>query len=288
MKQTRSPRRAGSAALVMAATAAILASGGAAASTWSDTSLSWRYGTDFREPTDPNKITKNIYGLTHASGYKYGINFFNVDLLASNSKDPGANNTGGAHEAYVVYRNTVDLGAVSGAKLGGGPIRSYGATIGFDWNAKQDFFGSAKRMLVIGPTVMFEVPGFLQFSILAAKERGHTNIPGTVSPSGDVSFKTYAIFDVDWGIGFSAGPVPVKFGGYAAYNTAKGADEFGGGTRPEIHTDFSLMFDVGALFGVKDTFKVGPEYEYWHNKFGNLPGVGTTARTPMIRAEYHF
>ena len=49
------------------------------------------------------------------------------------------------------------------------------------------------------------------------------------------------------------------------------------------------MFDLGSMVGAsKNTFLLGPEYEYWRNKFGNKPGVGTLARTPMIRLEYHF
>jgi hypothetical protein len=41
----------------------------------------------------------------------------------------------------------------------------------------------------------------------------------------------------------------------------------------------------------KNTFRVGFEYQYWKNKFGNseaVAGPGTLAKTPMVRAEYHF
>jgi hypothetical protein len=38
-----------------------------------------------------------------------------------------------------------------------------------------------------------------------------------------------------------------------------------------------------------NSFKVGLEYQYWRNKFGNPHNIpGSTAKTPMIRAEYHF
>jgi hypothetical protein len=44
--------------------------------------------------------------------------------------------------------------------------------------------------------------------------------------------------------------------------------------------------------GPKQAFKVGLEYEWWRNKFGNdykgPAGQGAFAKTPMIRAEYHF
>ena len=58
----------------------------------------------------------------------------------------------------------------------------------------------------------------------------------------------------------------------------------------------ALMADVGAMAGgPKSTFKAGIGYEYWRNKFGNPTtaagagaGPGATARTPMVRVEYHF
>ena len=103
------------------------------AADWSDTSLGWRYGTMFAEPyvNKPDggrqDIGKNIVSLTHSSGYQYGTNFFNADLLLSDSKDPGKGTSGGAQEAYVVYRNMVDFGKIFKKDLSLGPMRSFGA-----------------------------------------------------------------------------------------------------------------------------------------------------------------
>src|SRR5947208_4152506 len=83
----------------------------AQAADWSDTSIGYRYGTRFAEPFNNSDITKNIVNLSHVSGYKYGKNFFNVDFLMSSDADPSsAGAASGAHEAYVVYRHTLDLG----------------------------------------------------------------------------------------------------------------------------------------------------------------------------------
>src|SRR5471030_3221842 len=97
--------------LLLAAGALALTCGVAQAADWSDTSLSLRYGTTFAEPFDNNAdgsrtdIKKMIFAVTHISGYKYGTNFFNLDLLQSNSADPGGGTPGnaGAQEAYLVY-----------------------------------------------------------------------------------------------------------------------------------------------------------------------------------------
>ena len=65
------------------------------------------------------------------------------------------------------------------------------------------------------------------------------------------------------------------------------------GTKPETNIDMMLMYDLSPLVNAqKKTFRVGLEYQYWRNKFGNdhkgAAGKGAFAKTPMIRAEYHF
>ena len=124
------------------------------AADWSDTSIGYRYGTQFAEPVNANAIAKDIINLNHVSGYKYGSNFFNADLLMSDDKDPGGKNaTSGAQEVYVVYRHTLDLGKVTGSSYAMGPVRGVGLVGGFDWNTKNDAgYNSKKRMLVAGPS----------------------------------------------------------------------------------------------------------------------------------------
>jgi nucleoside-specific outer membrane channel protein Tsx len=267
------------------------------AADWSDTSLSLRYGTAFAEPYDNNAdgsrtdITKAIFALTNVTGYKYGSTFINIDFLQSNSKDPGGGIAGnpGAQEVYGVFRNTLDIGKVTGMALKMGPVRGYGVTAGIDVNTKNDGYASKKRMFVVGPTVMFEVPGFLNVSALLFDE---SNAPNAIARR--YHYKNHAAFEADWGIGI--GDLPLSFNGYAQFITAKGKDEFGAQTAPETHLDMDLMLDVGSLAGLsKKTWLVGVEYEYWRNKFGNktatgpfLAGDGATASTPMVRVEYHF
>ena len=88
------------------------------AADWSDTSLSYRYGTQFAEPFNNQDITKSIVNFSNVSGYKFGKNFVSVDFLLSSEVDPSsAGAATGAHEAYVVYRHTLDIGKVSGRDL---------------------------------------------------------------------------------------------------------------------------------------------------------------------------
>jgi nucleoside-specific outer membrane channel protein Tsx len=259
----------------------------AQAADWSDTSLGLTYGSKFREPFNTSDISKNIYTLKHVSGDKYGQNFFAADLLQSNSKEalPG-DTTGGAQETYVVYRRLFDLQKITGNSYAMGPAKGMGITAGFDWNTKNDAYGSKKRMLVVGPTWMMDVKaGYVNVSLLALSE---SNAPNGVSR---YNYKTHFDLNVVWGV--ATGIDNLGFEGYADYIGAKGANEFGDGTKPETHINASLMYDVSAALGAaKNTFKLGGGYEYWKNKFGNDykggAGTGAFAKTPFVKAEYHF
>jgi nucleoside-specific outer membrane channel protein Tsx len=259
---------------------------------WSDNALSYRYGTRFAEPFNPEDIKKNIVNFSHASGYKYGKNFLSVDALFSDSSDPSsAGSTSGAHEVYVLYRHTLDLGKVMGREFKAGPVRGIGLTAGIDANFKHDAgYNSRKRMLVAGPTLMLDVPGFLDVSLLAIWESNAPYNSFTNVSTPRYHYDTHPMLQAAWGIPFNVG-IPLSFEGYANFIAAKGRDEFGGGTAPETNVDMQLMYDISAMVGAaKNTFKVGLEYQFWKNKFGNSDhqNPGATARTPMVRAEYHF
>jgi hypothetical protein len=263
------------------------------AAEWSDTYIGYRYGSKFAEPFEGDSISKDIVNLNHVSGYKYGTNFFNADILLSDDDDPAdANSTEGAREVYVVYRHTLDLGKVMGKDYSYGIIRGMGMTAGFDYNNKNDSgYNSKKQMLVLGPTLMFDVPGFFNVSLLALWESNAPCNDFTNTCVSRYDYDTHAMLSLAWGI--PIGSSPFSFEGFALFIDDKGTDEFGGDTKAETNIDMQLMLDAGAVAGgPKNTFKVGLEYQYWKNKFGNdsdgPAGSGAFAKTPMIRAEYHF
>jgi nucleoside-specific outer membrane channel protein Tsx len=280
---------------ILAASVLAACAGTAAAADWSDTSIGYRYGTKFAEPYESNSINKSIVNLTHASGYKYGTNFLNVDLLLSDSKDPvGPGSKSGAQEIYIVYRHTLDLGKITGQDFKFGPVRGLGLTGGFDVNDKNDSgYNSRKRMLVAGPTLMMDVPGFLNVSLLYLWESNAPYNKFTGTQTDRYSYDVHPMLTAAWGIPFNLGPVPLSFEGFANFIASKGQNEFGGGTKPETNIDMQVMYDVSPHIGAaKNTFKAGLEYQYWRNKFGNdhtkAAGDGAFAKTPMVRVEYHF
>ena len=278
---------------ISVAAALVVACSAGQAADWSDTYIGYRTGSKFAEPFGSNDIHKDIINFSHVSGYKYGSNFFNVDYLMSDEKDPAfAGATHGAREVYIVYRHTLDLEKVSGTAFKFGPVRGLGATAGFDVNTKDDAgYNSKKQMFVLGPTVFLDVPGFLNVSLLLLWE---SNAPySTFSHTGvpRYSYKKHPMLTAAWGI--PLGGSGFSFEGFMNYIAAKGTNEFGGGTKPETNFDGQIMYDASPLVGAAPrTFKVGVEYQYWRNKFGNNhngpAGDGAFAKTTMIRAEYHF
>lgn len=251
---------------------------GAHAAEWSDTAIGVRYGTTFAEPYNAKDIEKTIVNLTHASGYGYGTNFFNADFLISDRND------GNAQEMYLVYRHTLDLTKVSGRSMAFGPVRGVGLTAGFDVNTKNDTgYGSKKRMLVVGPTLMVDVPGFLNVGLYALWE---SNRPRTIPER--YFYDVHPMLSVAWGV--PVGKTGLLFEGYLNWIAAKGRNEFGGPTSPEINLDAVLWYDVSSHIGAgPKTFRLGVGYQYWRNKFGNPKSVpGSLAKTPMVRADFHF
>lgn len=51
-----------------------------------------------------------------------------------------------------------------------------------------------------------------------------------------------------------------------------------------------LMLDVGSLVGFQPKkLEAGVGYEYWHNKFGNVPPLsGTEQNSVFVEVGYHF
>lgn len=278
-------------AIASALLSSVLLSTTASALTWSDNSIGWRYGTQFAEPFKNNSdgsktdITKQIYSFTHASGYTYGTNFLNVDFLQSSKEPNGAQAGGkGTQEAYLVYRNNIDIGKVFKTNLSSQGIRGYSLTLGADWNTKNDSYGSKKQMIVVGPTIDFDVPGFLSLSALVMFESNKSALV-----NNRYNYDPHAAFQLTWGI--PLGQTPLSFEGFALWIDSKGKNEFGGKTAAETNIDARVMYDLSSFWGKNDkTFRAGFEYQYWHNKFGNptTGNKGATASTPMLRVDYHF
>lgn len=263
----------------------------------SDTSLSYGFGTHFGEPYAGNDVTRNVLGITHHSDYKYGSNYFKGQVEMSDKHDAaGPGTDSGGQDVSLSYRNTLSFGKVFGKPdaFGFGPVKDLGITAGFDFdNRDASYYESRKRTALVGPTVMFKVPGYLNASVLSAWESDAPYNKVTGIQSSRHTYDAYPVLSVDWGIPFSLGSVGLSYEGNLSYAAAKGTNAFGDKTKPETNLDMRVMYDVGQWMGAgKDTVRLGLEYQYIHNEDGfdhNGPaGKGADTSTPLVRAEYHF
>lgn len=260
--------------------AATLCVAGTHAADWSDNSVGLRIGNSFAEPGNTNKIGKAILNFTHVSGDRLGANYFNINMLASDSKDPAGGGGGGAQEFYGLYQRSFSIGALSGNKTGYGFAKDLLLVGRLDVGAKNDAFASRPRKLRLGVSVALPVSaGFFDVGASLYKETNHNGIVGK-----DVTFDPAAALSAAWSI--PVGGVAV-FGGFADVVGPKGKDGFGADTKTEILARTTLMFDVA---GAKSGIKAGFGMEYWKNKYGNNAAIvpGAKQTTGLLLTEYHF
>ena len=255
------------------------------AADWSDASIGYYYGTAFKEPGSAQNVKKSVTTLSYVGGYKYGVNFFTLDMLKSNGANAaaGEGNTRGAQEVYVVYNNTISFSKLGGSPVKFGPVRDVGLQAGFDFNSKNDTFGAGLIKYIVGPKAEFDVPGLLTLALLYYKEDNNNSIVGK-----NVDFKAAPRLATVWDFGFNAG-LPAVFKGWATFTGAKGKDGFGGQTAPETWLETNLLWDVSPGSVKPKTFYAGVGYQYIHNKFGNPSSLpGTKVSAPSLKLEAHF
>src|SRR5258708_3138477 len=129
-------------------------------------------------PGHSNSFNKYVGSVTHFDVWAYGTNFFNVDILKSDNRDPvdgifGPNATG-AVEMYAFARSTLSGNALTGSKMFSSFLFK---DISFEWggdiNTENDFFRPQKKDIVLGAQFAFNLPGTVNFAVLAYKEWSH-------------------------------------------------------------------------------------------------------------------
>lgn len=258
---------------------ALLASFNANSAGWSDNSIGIQYGTHFSEVGVGRGITKTIYNFTHADGDAYGVNFFTLDTLVSDSSDPAANGRDGAQEMYGLYQRTIPL-TVFGLDPGSENIfKKASALFRVDLGTKNTEFASRPRKFRLG--LNFPMPienGLWDVYLSAYKE---TNFNGIVGQS--VSFDTTWSVGSNWNIPMGPG----SFDGYASIIGPKGKDGFGNETETEVLLRVSYLFRIGET-----GLEVGLGYQHWRNMYGSDESIdntgGSRGNTPMLITKYHF
>jgi hypothetical protein len=269
-----------------------------------DDRVTFAYQFDATQPGSAGKTAKQVYAFTHFDVWTYGTNFFNIDLLKSDHRDPagpclgptpGLTSCAGATEIYGLIRSTIGFNEVFNTKaFSYGPLRNVSLVVGADANTEDRYFGAAKRDIVAGLQFAFDLPykGFFNVNPLFYKEINHNGfsqcgiggVPGvTCLGDGNTEFKGTWAVEMNYYMDLGFLPPNLQYfaiSGRAGFYGQKGNETnplpfnavTNTATKMEINSEpIRLTFDASKLvWGPKYTHNVDlwVAYRYWENKFG--------------------
>lgn len=222
------------------------------AAEWSKNEVHLQYGI-LDNPFAGTDSATTIVTLQHASGWKYGTNFFFVDVIDDRDTD-GFNDT----DYYGEFYANLSLGRITGADLSLGPIQDVGVILG------ANVAGDANtRKFLPGFRLSWDVPGFLFLN---------TDFTAYIDDSevaAALEVENSYMIDVNWSRPFDIGMQSFSIEGHAEYIGARDFRNVPGESRAWFLAQPQFRWDLGkAFFDKKDTVFVGAEYQYWNNKLG--------------------
>ncbi len=267
-----------------------------------------------------NSFNKYVGTVTHFDVWAYGTNFFNLDFIQSDKNDPtqGIPGARGAVEVYGLARSTISGNALAGSKMFSNIITK---DISFEWggdaNTENNQLGPEKKDIVLGAQFALNLPGTVNFAVLAYKEWNHNWFlscgPGNTSGTcigggafnGDREFHWIPRLELLISEPLTFLPLPITWNSFTGVNFPKGTgisqanmaatppgatfwEVSTAETKIEVFEDNRLTLDIGKIAwskpGIWDGY-VG--YRYWYNKFGtdhnnglfNISGCSAPAGT---------
>jgi nucleoside-specific outer membrane channel protein Tsx len=222
----------------------------ALAADWSTTEAQFQYG-NLKNPFAATGSDTSILTLQHASGWKYGDNFFFVDFLNDSDRD-GFNDT----DVYAEWYPNFSLGKISGCNVGGGALEDLGVVLGFNYSADANV-----QKFLPGMRFAWAIPGdgFLNTDVTAFMDFSE----GDGAPREGDSF----MVDFNGAFPFSIGEQDFSIEGHIEY--IHGRSSSFGDVENWVLAQPQFRWDLGkALFSSPKQLFIGIEYQYWHNKLG--------------------
>ena len=216
------------------------------AAIWSSSEVHYSSG-DYIGSGGKHDLSATVLTFQHASGHKYGKNFFFVDHTRS---DTGSS-------FYGEWYSTFSLGAITGSDMSFGMVKDVGLLAGLN--------------LAPGPSSMYTLPGVSLALDLPGFAFANLDITGynNIKTNGTSGEESSYMLDFNWAYPFKAGGLSWSVEGHAEY--IAGRDMKDGSTTLEdwILMQPQLRMDLGEALGNEaGNFFVGIEYQYWKNKYG--------------------
>lgn len=230
-----------------------LSSAASQAADWSSTNVQMLHGDGY----ELGDSEMSIMTVEHASGWKYGDNFFFLDV-----SNPFAKGTG----YYAEFSPRLSLGNISGKKLAFGIVKDV-------LLAGTQEMGEDLRATLLGVGVALNLPKFAFADINLYYRESKRDWLTDQSDSG-------LQVTIDWLLPFTLGNQKFAFEGFADYAWGEK-----GGSSPKADNLIAgprLLIDAGNWFGAPGKVQVGIEYQIWHNKFG-VKGVDEDVVQAMFK-----
>lgn len=226
----------------------LLSATSAAGNNWSTTNFQYHYGTDYELGDEK----RTLITLEHANGWKYGDNFFFVDITNPNREGEATGTN-----TYSEIAPRLSFGKISGADLSLGIFSDLLLATTLET-------GEGFHNYLYGIGTNLKLPGFKFFEVdwYIRDEKTFGNKGQQIT--------------LAWGMPFSLGKAQFSFEGFFDYAWGLDASE------DNIVSQPRLLLDVGSLFDSPGTFQAGIEYQIWRNKFG-IDGVDEDFPELMVK-----
>ncbi len=221
----------------------------AQAADWSDTEFHLQLGNlDVPSFAGGGNAEHVILTLQHASEWRYGDNFFFIDVV--HSRQPGSQDFDLYSEAYA----NLSLSKITGNPVGAGPVSDIGLIGGFNWAADANV-----RKYVAGVRLALGLEGFafanLDFAALIDDSGG-------LMSGGAPAEDNTVLVDVSFARPFMIGDAEFSVEGHIEY-VGERTNEVGNAVESWILAQPQLQRHV------TDRIALGIEYQFWMNKLGD-------------------
>ncbi len=203
---------------------------------WSSSNVQLLYGGDFIF-AEQGRTTVTV---EHAHGWKYGTNFFFVDMYHNNG-----------FEIYAEVYSYLSLAKITGVDVSLGPIKDFSLAGGVNISNRPAARNFQSYLVGISFDLGNQYFDYLQLDVMAYK---------------DDSVHSWGVqYTPVWSFPFAIGTTKFKFRGFVDVKDAN-TNRYG---NVSMLAQPQLLLDVGDLAGWKsDVFYIGTEFSYWLNKFG--------------------
>lgn len=239
--------------LLLAALSLLAGNGAVRAQDWSVTELHYQGGNALRDHQVSPSGFQQILTLQHASGWKYGENFFFVDMICCAGSPAN-------RDIYLEWYPYMSLGSVTGKDLSWKRIKDFGPLGGLNWGAQAKFVKIAP-----GFRVQLDLPGFsfanLDYLYMVDKNQG-------LAAGGAPGEGNNHLIDFNWALPFEIGGASFSLEGHGEWGGPR-STEFGTRAPHWVLLQPQLRLDIGKALGSQPgRFFAGIEFHVWINKFG--------------------